>query len=346
MAFIRPTRPTDGVPRRGRTSLPQVSPPSVTASAAFEVPGVVAPWEFGQHLDVYLLCDAIIRANGRSRRGHAVLMFEDATDLLPALVSPPPPGLPPAPGAAPISISLSPSHDSPSPVPNDDEAANFIVSSILQATRPGTPVVSTTSRNPLNSFHPPLVSVVEEPGGEYALAFTLPTDLHEALQKLEEIVSAWRTDSKMKDAPGWTTLPEEEADVQDDGTEDGEVTAREDEPIAAPTGDGTSLATALDTPEDPTPAVSPLSTTASTPEASPVDLTTVSATQDVPYNLRPRPVPRKRYHESPGRVRPQLALPGAERAELDHLLDVPARQWTKDDRRLLRAVVLEWLVIM
>ena len=200
MAFIRPTRPTDGVPRRGdparfsyivdyhvwssgRTSLPQVSPPSVTASTAFEVPGVVAPWEFGQHLDVYLLCDAILKANGRSRRGHAVLMFEDATDLLPALVSPPPPGIPPAPAAPPISISLSPSHDSPSPVPNDDKAANFIVSSILQATRPGTPVVSMTSRGPLNSFRSPLTSVVEEPEGEYSLAFTLPTDPHESTAK-------------------------------------------------------------------------------------------------------------------------------------------------------------------
>ena len=122
-----------------------------------------------------------------------------------------------------------------------------------------------------------------------------------ALQKLEEIVSAWRTDSKMKDAPGWTTLPEDGAGVQDDGTEDGEVTVRADVPIATPTGDGTSPATVPTTPGDPTPAVSPLSTTASTPEASPVVLTTASATQDVPYNLRPRPVPRKRYHESPGK---------------------------------------------
>ena len=106
----------------------------------------------------------------------------------------------------------------------------------------------------------------------------------------------------MKDAPGWTTLPEDGAGVQDDGTEDGEVTVRTDVPIATPTGDGTSPATVPTTPGDPTPADSPLSTTASTPEASPVVLTTARATQDVPYNLRPRPVPRKRYHESPGKV--------------------------------------------
>ena len=89
MAFIRPTRPTQGVPRRGdparfayitdyhlwssgRTALPQVTPPAITAGSALEVPGVVAPWEFGQHLDVYLLRDAILLANGRTRRGHAV----------------------------------------------------------------------------------------------------------------------------------------------------------------------------------------------------------------------------------------------------------------------------------
>ena len=322
MAFIRPTRPTQGVPRRGdparfayitdyhlwssgRTALPQVTPPAITAGSALEVPGVVAPWEFGQHLDVYLLRDAILLANGRTRRGHAVLMFEDATDVLPQMLNPPPPGLPPAPGAGGIAITVTKTthtRSSPERDGSDNDDNSIRVNSIVQAIRPGTPIVMTPPHCPPNSprTRPVTVEEVEDVEGESSLVFATAEDAQCALQKLEGLMSAWMRNMDVDDGPTWTVIREAEEDTE--GDEDGptiEGKPHEDKPTEAPTGDGTPGITPLTTPEAPSPILSPIDLNTTIVEASPERALLNFEVPDVPYDLRPRPVPRKRYLESP-----------------------------------------------
>ncbi|KAI0323159.1 hypothetical protein GY45DRAFT_1376550, partial [Cubamyces sp. BRFM 1775] len=332
MAFIRPTRPTGGVPRRGdparfayitdyhlwssgRTALPQVTPPAVTAGSALEVPGVIAPWEFGQHLDVYLLRDAILLSNGRTRRGHAVLMFEDATDVLPQMLNPPPPGLPPAPGAGGIAITVTKTthtHSSPEHDDSEHDDNSIRVNSIVQAIRPGTPIVTTPPHCPPNSprTRPVTIEEVEDVEGEYDPFPAAPADAQDALKKLEDLVSAWSKKMDIDGGPTWTIIRESEEVTT--GDEDGatiEGTPREDKPTEATTGDtipsmtgdatpsttpsATPPATPLTTPEAPSPILSPLDPNTVDMEASPER--TIFEAPDVPYDLRPRPVPRKRY---------------------------------------------------
>ncbi|OSC96234.1 hypothetical protein PYCCODRAFT_1472786, partial [Trametes coccinea BRFM310] len=150
MAFIRAPLSAVGCPRRGdphrfthlynyhlgptgRDSLTRVTPPVITAAFAFDVPEVVAPWEFGQHLDTFLLGNATVTTNGRVRFGHGIFLFEDATDILPASGLPPPPGdLPPA--AAPVAIIPTPPQ-SRETTPNTPPAnpQSIVVNSILHA---------------------------------------------------------------------------------------------------------------------------------------------------------------------------------------------------------------------
>ncbi|KAH9885472.1 hypothetical protein C8Q73DRAFT_840311 [Cubamyces lactineus] len=330
-------------------------PPAITAGSALEVPGVVAPWEFGQHLDVYLLRDAILLANGRTRRGHAVLMFEDATDVLPQMLNPSP-GLPPTPGAGGIAITVTKTthtHSSPEPDDSDHDNNSIRVNSIVQATRPGTPIATTHSDCPPNSprTRPVTVEEVEDVEGESHPIFTTAADAQYALQKLEGLVSAWMKKMDVDDGPTWTVVREsEEVTMGDEDGQDNGGTSREDRQTGAPTGDGTLSITPLTTPEAASPILSPLDLNTTILEARQERALPTFEIPDVPYDLRPRPVPRKRYLESPpprepikkprrrgaGRARPQLALQAAERARLVSLLDVPARLWTRSERRFLR----------
>ncbi|KAI9070402.1 hypothetical protein FKP32DRAFT_1670368 [Trametes sanguinea] len=158
MAFIRAPLSAVGCPRRGdpqrfthlynyhlgptgRDSLARVTPPVITAAFAFDVPGVVAPWEFGQHLDTFLLGNATVTTNGRVRFGHGIFLFEDATDILPATGLPPPPGdLPPA--AAPIVLLPTPPQSretTPNTLPTNPSPSS--------STRSSTPTSLSRGRN-------------------------------------------------------------------------------------------------------------------------------------------------------------------------------------------------------
>ncbi|KAL1946285.1 hypothetical protein VTO73DRAFT_15412 [Trametes versicolor] len=381
MAFIRPaTRQVVGCPRRGdpmrfayiadfhlwscgRPLLPQVSPPTLTADAAFEIPGLIAPWEFGQPLEAFLLRDAVITTDGRIRTGHAVLMFEDSSaELLPPTVfSPSTPGNPPAPPAA-VTIT-SPSvrtHSTPQPMtaPTDEQAAATLISSILQPPRvPTPPVCPPLPRlgTPVR-IQTPSTTVMGGLAGKSYTPLDLPTAVDEALEKLESMVSALPKNMRTTEIGGWTTITEE-GTTDDEGGRDADD--EESDPataeLAYPTGEGEEIATSLPpTPDDPSPTVSPLTT----PPASPLNDTPTIAIPDAtaggPYNLRPRPMPRRRYRESPpprgptkrarhrarvGLDRPQLALQGDERSGLDQLLGVPARLWSRRERRFLRAIL-------
>ncbi|KAJ2999461.1 hypothetical protein NUW54_g6933 [Trametes sanguinea] len=103
------------------------------------------------------------------------------------------------------------------------------------------------------------------------------------------------------------------------------------------------------TPPTPSPRVSP--------HQSPYTSPRPPSNSPAPYNLRPRPrlLPRRFRLNNPGTIkkprkfmnthlgdgapkRPDLALPSAERSGLNSVLDVPARLWTKHERRFLRTV--------
>ncbi|EJF55498.1 hypothetical protein DICSQDRAFT_130582 [Dichomitus squalens LYAD-421 SS1] len=144
---------------------------------------------------------------------------------------------------------------------------------------------------------------------------------------------------KVQEVQGWTAHAESEEEPSPENQE--EAASAEDTPME------------LEYPSSPEPE----------PEPEPV---TDEATKEAPsaeeeaegpqarYNLRPRPEPRKSYFESPilrprkKRARasvkdtfdhPKLALQVAERIGLENILLVPARLWTKDERRFMRLVI-------
>ncbi|KAI0348929.1 hypothetical protein OH77DRAFT_1526044 [Trametes cingulata] len=342
----------------GRPALREVSPPYIVAEAAFELPGLLAPWEFGQPLEAYLLRDARLTIGGRTRVGHAVFMFEDSNVPSTALVASPPPGNPPPPSSTLTVLSPTESTASQPDADPDESATSLIVSAIAQAPRAPTPAPF-LPRTPQPLPERPratMETVAEGPSGECEAALDLSAAVNEALEKLEEIVSVWPRTLRTSQIDGWTVMN----DVAEDetgyrGDDEGTTTTPTTPDVL--TGDVEEFVTPPPpTPEDPSPTVSPLLSPATTPDVATTPSETARVTVDEPavYNLRPRPVPRKRYLESPPprvparkarrkasviRARPQLALPPVDRVGLDGLLEVPARSWTRSERRFLKAVV-------
>ncbi|KAJ3019360.1 hypothetical protein NUW54_g104 [Trametes sanguinea] len=368
MAFIRAPLSAVGCPRRGdpqrfthlynyhlgptgRDSLARVTPPVITAAFAFDVPGVVAPWEFGQHLDTFLLGNATVTTNGRVRFGHGIFLFEDATDILPATGLPPPPGdLPPATAPA-VLLPTPPQSRETTPNTPPDKPQSIVVNSILHADVALPRTESPPEARPL--FAPDANGAL----GESESSSERQSSVDEGMQKLENVLTRFPETMRTVRVNGWTTVVSHPriAVVQEIETDE-----EEDELQVGVEGDARPTENALPTPappttpEDPSPNVSPLSTPPPVTEDEEIKVEAVPESLGGPYNLRPRPEPRKQYRESPPprvptrRIRRRgvgvrgpcrLALQGTERAGLEALLNVPAGSWSRGEKEFLKTVL-------
>ncbi|KAI9068493.1 hypothetical protein FKP32DRAFT_1672158 [Trametes sanguinea] len=282
MAFIRAPLSAAGCPRRGdpqrfthlynfhlgptgRESLARVTLPVISATIAFEVPGVVAPWEFGQHLDTFLLGNATVTTNGRVRLGHGIFLFEDATEILPATGLPPPPGSSPPP-PSPVAIYTTPPRSpSGSPTGADDQGNTYVVGSILHASAAQPSLPPDLPAKPCS----PLTS-----------------------DSLEKLVSVSPRTVRTQRVNGWTTIVEEpmsEDAHEEEKDGDGNAPEVEAARTGSPTAEAPHTGNPPATPEDPSPNVSPLSTPPPTSGDETAALETAAETPSGPYNLRPRP---------------------------------------------------------
>ncbi|KAL7281601.1 hypothetical protein ACG7TL_004918 [Trametes sanguinea] len=237
-----------------RDSLARVTPPVITAAFAFDVPEVVAPWEFGQHLDTFLLGNATVTTNGRVRFGHGIFLFEDATDIFSTSGPPPPPGdLPPA--AAPVTIILTlPQSRETTPNTPPANPQSIVVNSILHAD-----VALPRKDSPPKAKSPPASEASSALGESYS-RLELTSDVDRGLQKLESVVEMMPETMRTVRVNGWTTMvgsPQiavvHKIETDDDGidarvgAEDGVLVTMDALPMTVPPT----------TPEDPSPMMLP-----------------------------------------------------------------------------------------
>ncbi|EJF65189.1 hypothetical protein DICSQDRAFT_124454 [Dichomitus squalens LYAD-421 SS1] len=283
----------------GHVSLIQESGPFITAQNTYILPRLLSPWDFSSSVDTYLFERVCLNLGGQIHMGTAYMMFEEGAPSLPPLIGPP---APPAnsPPMAPVIQPLEPRDPPPC--------------------RP-TPMPLFIGSVGFSDPEPPLLPRMRP----------VPTPVKTPQLKVQE-VQRWTAHAKSKEEPS----PENQE----------EAASAEDTPME------------LKYPLSPEPE----------PEPEPV---TDEATKEAPsaeeeaeglqacYNVQSpgraivrAPTPPLilptvlRLHKKHARAsvkdtfdHPKLALQVAEHVGLENILLVPARLWTKDERRFMRLVI-------
>ncbi|KAI9066204.1 hypothetical protein FKP32DRAFT_1601910 [Trametes sanguinea] len=358
--------------------LPLVPPPTITARAAWEVPDLNAPWDSSERLRTYVLQDAAIAMASRTFRGTAVVLLEEFPELPPIPEQPtdaPPSNdrrdAASAPTATLTDVAIPPENATVGAL-SLAKPPNCVATMLrlpLPPPPPARPILFRESvrdedaslakirRSPTLTRHESTQrTTAETNAGELPAARNALSDaVDDALQRLELLVrdhpdlecprrKTPLQASPLGNAPRVVTPTAEGTcalgDLQYPATDEETDELRDDTPGSP-----------LRTPPTPPPTISPLHSTSPSPK--PLFGSVVS------YDLRPRPRPLPRRYQvisPPGTIkkprryaprrrrekdaldRPDLALQALERRSLNSLLDVPARLWTKHERRFLKTV--------
>ena len=329
----------------GQTSLTRERGPFISAQTTHVLPRLNSPWDPAGAVDGYLFEHTCFNLGGQLRVGTAYMLFEEGTPQLPSLTSSTAPGEDPpsstaSPAAAPVrpSSPMGPPPRRPTPMP-------LVIGGTAVADPRVTFPRSDSEDSPMGP-QPPSYSPSESKPVNIALAVAIN-------RLLKNLKIGGASPQNQQEVPEWTAYVEPEKVTQSDsyeGTPPTENTPMELEYPPSPEPEPTS--------EEPALQLTKGTLQLQEPEAH--------------YNLRPRPEPRKTYYERPSmwtiaylltppliypvlvprnrkrRVRPsikdtfdhpKLALQVTERTGLENILLVPARLWTKQERRFMRLVV-------